>query len=439
MDLHQNECPCTVNEVETFDPIPKQVVLVASREVEYYSITSLANNSSVLEFQVEGTNDEYIDLNATQLVLDVKIVKPDDSDLIAADVIAPVNNWMHSMFSDIKMDIANTVIEGGEHLYPYKAYLYNLLSHDYLSKRTQLTGSGWYKDTHTAMNAVTNNTGATARQALVSRSKSIQLTGPILLDMMLQNRMLLPKTGFRLSFTRMKPEFQIGIYTAATVANRAQHVLVKIEAAKIIVRRVKAIASFIQQVEDNLVTQNADYPIQRTDMNTFTIPTGVTTFTSNDIFQGQLPKLVVVALVRNNAYSGAYAENPFNFKHFNLNSIELMDSSGTASFIISKPDFANNKYAYEYNSIFKALGAFNKTDSFDITPAEFGKGFAIYPFNLTPDLHIAGHQQITRNSTIRLNLGFSAATTEVVSVIVMGIFDGLVQISKARQVTCDWK
>lgn len=439
MELHGDECPCTLNEAELFDPIAKQVVLMSSKEQDYSPITAVSNNTGVIEFKVEGTNDEYIDLNETELVLDVKVLKADNSNLAATDVIAPINNWLHSMFSDIKMEIQNTVVEGGEHMYPYKAYMHNLLSHDYYSKRTQLATSGWFKDTTGKMNTNTDNTGFTSRQALIARSRSIQLSGPILLDMMLQNKFLLPKTSFKLSLTRNKAEFQICVFTATTVANRAQKVIIQIESAKLKIRRVKALPSHIQQSEDNLLNQNALYPIQHTVMNTFTIASGLTSYHCQDMFSGQLPKLIFIALVRNDAYNGAYNQNPFNFENFNVNSVKLVDSSDTATFQELTPNYADKKVASVYNSLFKALGIYNKSESFDMTVDEYIDGYTIYAFNLTPDMHASGHQQISRNATIRLDLGFSAATASAISVIAMGVFDGRIQITKDRQVFCDWK
>ncbi len=35
-----------------------------------------------------------------------------DADLKDTDVVAPVNNWLHSMFSDIILTLSGQVIEG---------------------------------------------------------------------------------------------------------------------------------------------------------------------------------------------------------------------------------------------------------------------------------------------------------------------------------------
>ena len=42
-----------------------------------------------------------------------------------------------------------------------------------------------------------------------------------------------------------------------------------------------------------------------------------------NLFLGQLPKRVVIGLVNNIAFSGNEAENPFNFKHFDIDFLAL--------------------------------------------------------------------------------------------------------------------
>lgn len=440
MEVKSDECPCTVNEVEVFDLIPKQVVLQNFREVLYRPVASIGDGNSVIEFSVEGSVDEFIDLNDTELAVWIKITKSDDTAIVDTDIIGPVNNWLHSLFSDVKLDLQNETIEGGDHLYSYKAYLYNLLSHDKNSKTNQLEISGWFKDTSGQMNVGTDeNIGFKRRKNITKKSVMVQLSGPLLLDMMLQNRYLLPNTNFKVALTCNKAEFQTSIYTATSVDPRTKAVKVKIENIQLKVRRVKGLPSFIQSIEDNLLTQNATYPVQHTVMKTFTISQGLQSYNCQNLFTGQLPKLIFLALVRNDAYNGAYVQNPFNFQHFNVNSIKLGDSSGTANFLELTPNFTTGNVAVEYNQLMRTLGLYNKSDSVDISLNEFKNGYTIYGFNLTPDLHASGHAQISRNATINLDIGFSTATTTPINIITMGIFDGRVQVTKNRAIHCSWK
>jgi len=54
------------------------------------------------------------------------------------------------------------------------------------------------------------------------------------------------------------------------------------------------------------------YPIRRVVCKTFTIPTGHLDATNEKLFTGQLPRRVVIGLVDNEAFNGAFGHNPFN-------------------------------------------------------------------------------------------------------------------------------
>ena len=82
---------------------------------------------------------------------------------------------------------------------------------------------------------------------------------------------------------------------------------------------------------------------------------------------------------------------------------------------------------------------YNKSEDFDILLNDFANGYTLYAFNLTPDLSLAGHAQTARDGNIRLEMQFSTALTQTVNVVVMGVFDGRIEITKHRNVITDWK
>ena len=65
------------------------------------------------------------------------------------------------------------------------------------------------------------------------------------------------------------------------------------------------------------------FPLERGDVRAYNIAQGQSSFQENDLFLGKVPIRVVVGLVRNDAYVGDKARNPFNFQLFNLKSLKL--------------------------------------------------------------------------------------------------------------------
>lgn len=438
--MMDNDCACSLNETEFFDPINKQIVLEKAQWVDIYPVNTLSTTAPI-EFYINGSNDEFLDLNNTMLQVKVKIINATgDANLENTDVVAPVNNWLHSMFSDVSLTLSGTQIEGGNYHYPYKAYLTNLLTHNKGSKETHLTTSGWYKDTENQFdNGTTANSGFTKRKGLVLSSKTVELCGPLLLDFFLQNKYLLHNVDVSIKLMQSKPDFQTMILTAATVADRAKAVKVVISSAVLYVRRVKALPSKINMIEESLNLQNAVYPIQRSELVTFTIPSGSKSFNREAIFRGQMPKLLFIGFVRNDAFNGLYGRNPFLFENMKISSLAIFREGESIPSRPLAPDFTNDLYAREYVSLIQALELFNKAEDVDISPSEFKLGYTIFGFNLTPDLCVAGHAQPIHDGNIRLEVQFASATDTTFNCIIMGIFDGRIEITKYRNIIQDSK
>ena len=75
-------------------------------------------------------------------------------DLVLADPVGPVNNWLHSLFSQVDVYLNGTLVTSSTNSYAYRAYIETLPSYSTIAKATQLTSQLWHKDTATRMDAV---------------------------------------------------------------------------------------------------------------------------------------------------------------------------------------------------------------------------------------------------------------------------------------------
>lgn len=64
------------------------------------------------------------------------------------------------------------------------------------------------------------------------------------------------------------------------------------------------------------------YPTVRSEIRTYTLQNNHSNFEATDVFNGRVPDRVMVGLVYEDAFSGNYAYNPFNFPKFNVSSIK---------------------------------------------------------------------------------------------------------------------
>ena len=89
----------------------------------------------------------------------------DGSDLDADTDVGPVNLLMHSLFSDVSVSLNEKLVSPPTSMYPYRAYIENLLNYEPAAKESHLTGVMWYKDTPGQQDKRTvDNKGFTSRK-----------------------------------------------------------------------------------------------------------------------------------------------------------------------------------------------------------------------------------------------------------------------------------
>ena len=66
----------------------------------------------------------------------------------------------------------------------------------------------------------------------------------------------------------------------------------------------------------------ASYPTVRSEIRTFRMQGTQARFEANNLFQGRIPDHLIVGLVRNEAFNGNVAFNPFSFQKFGVSSIK---------------------------------------------------------------------------------------------------------------------
>jgi len=107
-----------------------QTFVVNSHTVIYKPIAP-ANNPAQLEFNCSGHSDYYIDLHSVRLLLPIKLVKTDGSDIenTTPNTVGCVNNLLHSMFSSLSISLNGKPVTLHETNYHYKAYIEKILNY----------------------------------------------------------------------------------------------------------------------------------------------------------------------------------------------------------------------------------------------------------------------------------------------------------------------
>ncbi len=421
-------CPCVKSELDLFSAPLKQESIESGCWVELKPVASLSN-SAIIEFHSSGSSDDYQDPSNMFLQLKARIKKADGSNIPAAAPVGPVNNWMNALFKEAVMTLNGTHI--AHFNYAYKSDIEIKTSFGEAAKKTHLSSLLWFKDTND-LDSLTTNTGFVARQAYTVESKVVDMCGKLHLDITNQDKYLPNGVDMDIKLVRSSDAF-------ALMSDGSEAFKVEIVDASLFVRRVKLFpevqAAHIKAFE----RAPARYAIRRGEVKTYTLTAGGRSFTQENLYNGQLPKRLIVAMVDNSAFNGEQKENPFNYKHNDLTNLAIYVDGKQIPSKPLRPDFANKQYARAYVNLAQATGKFFQDEDNDITREDFGKGYALFAFDLTPDLSADSdvHGHLTRGN-LRIELGFKNNLTETITLLVYGEFDNTVLIDRNRNVVTDF-
>ena len=196
--VHECSCECTKSELDLFAVPPTQTSIEEGSWVEYHPISSIAGGAPI-EFDVSSSGEDYMDFANSYLHIRAKLQRANGDDLADDDQVGPVNNFMHSLFSQIDISLNGTLITSSTNTYPYRAYIENLLSYGPSAKESQLTASLFYKDTAGKMDVANpliaapadSNLGLKKRASFTSENRTVDMIGRIHSDIFFQQRHIL--------------------------------------------------------------------------------------------------------------------------------------------------------------------------------------------------------------------------------------------------------
>ena len=128
-------------------------------------------NGAPIEFDVTASGDDHLDFANSYLHVKVKIERANGTPLEAGDTVGPVNNLLHSMFSQVDVSLNGTLITNSTTTYLYKAYLESLLTSGPAAKRSQLTSGLFYKDEAGKMDTLSPWKTTKRKRTAVSRKE----------------------------------------------------------------------------------------------------------------------------------------------------------------------------------------------------------------------------------------------------------------------------
>jgi hypothetical protein len=402
--------------------------------IEHFPLATLAEGAPI-EFTINGSGEEYVDFHNTFLHVKVKVVRPDGANLPNDAEAAPVNNLLHSLFSQVDISLNDVLITNASNCYPYRAYLETVLGCAKDVKEAQLNASLYYEDTPSHMEAVQadENTGYGRRKHLARNSRVLDLMGRLHTDLMTQTRYILNGVSIKMRLIPSNPRFHLML---AAAQNNCRTIITH---ASLFVRKVRLNPGILMAHAKTLAKTTAKYPMNRVVMKTFSIPAGNLGCVQDNLFMNQIPNRLTLALVDSAAFNGEGDRNPFNFKTKDLNYLALHLDGRQIPAKPLTPNYPSRETVRTYFNTLTGLGLANNDHSAcGVTMDAFQNGYTIYVFDLTPSLLDGDAFELVKTGSLRLELKFSRALDQPVMVIVYAEQDSVLEITGSRQVLTDF-
>ena len=92
---------------------------------------------------IPGVSQTYVDLSI-HIMVRVKLVRPDGSNVDFADHMSVTNNLLQFLFSQWSIILNGVGISSLKHLYIYREYLETFLTYRHAVSHSHLTNAFWY-------------------------------------------------------------------------------------------------------------------------------------------------------------------------------------------------------------------------------------------------------------------------------------------------------
>jgi len=115
--VHEKSCQSVKSKLDLFALPSTQTSLDHGHYVEHRPQSVLGDGAPV-EFNICEEGEYYIDLSNLFLYARASIVKENDENLNEDSDVAPVSNFLHSLWSQIDLSLNNTLVSHSNNSYP---------------------------------------------------------------------------------------------------------------------------------------------------------------------------------------------------------------------------------------------------------------------------------------------------------------------------------
>ena len=353
--------------------------------------------------------------------------------------VAPVANFLHSLFSSVDLSLNGRSIVSSGGNYAYKSYITTLLSANRDAINSQYESALFYPDDpkvfDTDESIFTKNSGLLKRYNYTYGSQEFEVMDILNIDLANQEKLLIPGVGLILSLRKNDPKFCLMSFEPG------MEFRVDITEAILYVRQVEISPSLLIETERRLQTDTAKYYFQRVEVNVLPLSVNSTVINEANLSLASpaLPNRIVIGIVETEAHLGSYALNPFKFQLHNLNTINFVFNGQSMPYRMIPYAADKSQWLMGFYSLFSQTGLLNHPmGSSWVSRDNWLNGYALMVFDFTPDGVVGEHLQVSRGGVLNLEMRFSQPLAKNASVIILSSYDSYLQITGDRSIVANY-
>uniref|UniRef100_A0A158P528 Uncharacterized protein n=2 Tax=Tetranychus urticae TaxID=32264 RepID=A0A158P528_TETUR len=409
--IHASSSPATIAELDLFKFPPTQTVIESIYDTEYRPVGSIAK-ANVFEFIVPAS-EHYTDLSASYLYAKMKI------DVPTGKSVTPTNNFAASLFEQLDVYLGSVNITPGNSLYHYQSYIDDI----FFKYKSPLDDCQMINDTESV------------RSDRIKDKKEFDIIIPIHAPMFQQEKFLIDNVPISLRFKCAPQTFGL------TSATEVTPLSVEFTQLSLFIRRVKLYAPVQMAITSQLEKSPAKYYFQRNEVKSFHLPKDFAANSIDNVYNGQLPRKIIVGFVSDDAFNAKLAKDSFNFEHKNLQSATIVVNGTKIPSTPYQPNFKDKLFMREYFNVFRSMNQDSGLPKINLKYQNYPDKYPLLVFDLTDDGTLAsdsGVLSMIKRGNVRMDIQFNSALNEGMHMLVFAIYDSVLQIDAARNIVTDY-
>ena len=423
-----------VNQLSIFDTPPTNTSVRDKRFLNVHPISGITPNTNVIHFSIKGDSLKYIDLQKTRLYVHCKIidehgkvpeipVRPQHGESeVDIPSVGPVNHLLQSMWKQVEVFLGGKLVTPGTTNYPHKSMIKTLLykcQSDGMKR--QMCSELFYEDHAGLHDDQIRNTGLYYRKQVTAYGQGFDMEGSLTEDVFNLDKYLINGVDFDLKLYPANSPFVL-----MTNSPEKKYKLI-IEDAILKCHTVDVGSAIINAHTTSLQKGGmAQYFFNQAQLYTTTIAAGQRNF-SDCIFHGKIPHKIVIAFVAVDAYNGDYTRNPFNFHHYNVNTMSVLVNDVCVPHRPLEMNFAARQFAPALCNIVRSH------PNVVIDGRSFNEGYSLFVFDIDPNQN-NNELSLQNSGTVRVEFKFGENLPESIQLLVYAKYESCIQVDNTRAV-----